>query len=122
MRPKTYRTTSNRMLAIGSGQYLGELPVVPNTLNHLIKRGLGLRLSMPFMVYYYGKPDQHVAEKFGHEWPPRSAKQIKKDERLAKRARQERARDREAQVKATRRIAKQVERGVETGEEVKIGY
>ena len=118
---KTYRVTSNRMVALASGTYLGEVPVVPDTLNHLIKRGLGLPLTMPFMAYYYGKPDQEVAAKFGHEWPPKSNNQTKKEARDEKRARRERHRDREAQVRATKIIARQVARGVETGEEVKIG-
>lgn len=118
---RPYQITSIGAVAFASGKYLGELPIVPNTLSHLIKRGLGLPLSMPFMVYYYGDLDQLVAEKFGYEWPPRSNKLIKKEERAKKQERRTRQMEREAQVRAARRIAKQVERGVETGEEVKIG-
>lgn len=62
---KTYATTDSLEYAI-SNDYIGELMLYPDDLAQRMHIALTGKYYPPIMVYYYGKPDDELKEKFNY--------------------------------------------------------
>ena len=60
---RTWSATSDRYVAMTYG-YIGEVSLVPQLLANCVRHAIGLRLLVTAPVYYFGVPNQLIAEKF----------------------------------------------------------
>ena len=71
-----YAQTLDRDIAM-TNNYIGDMPIYPNRITNLVKTLIGRPLLKPFIIIYYGTPDERLAEIFGYKMYPKTCEYVK---------------------------------------------